>query len=186
MTLKSPISKERKQEIREAFLTWYEKQEDKTGAMHRITADPDKVYYFRRGTLIPQPMHLYHLYEETGDDAFLFTKEEKDRTLRSNWRIKEIPSREEWPDRDDITRKSNLEKEMQRLRREIRAVTKSIQAFGRLSEDDPKRDQARSRLIGPTMELFQELHRLNLKFPSAFEDLLKQMAFASKLTNPHK
>lgn len=186
MAYKPPISKERKQAITRAYLKWYESQSDKVDAMNRIGAKPEIAYFFRRGKLIPQPDALLILYEETEDATFLFTREEKEHTLRRNQHVDHIPPEEEWPNREDVIARPHLEQEMHDLRRDIKKITERINRFGKMAEDDPKREQARMRLVGPALELFQALQRLNLKFPSAFEDLLQQMSLASKLTNPHK
>ncbi len=182
---KAVLSKERKREITDAFVSWYSQQDHKREALLRIGTDFQRAHFYRNGKLIPQPHMLFMLYQETGNTCFLFTKHEKTRVLRGNWHVSELPPPEEWPDQDDIALQPDIEKKMEMLRRLIREVTKQIADFGKMSENDPKRNQARSRLVGPAMELFQALQLLKLPYPSAFADLLEQMSLASRLTNPN-
>lgn len=64
---------------------------------------------------------------------------------------------------------------------QITKLAHELQILADLPGGDRKREKARASLATPAMKLFKAAQVLQLKFPEAFEDLLKQLNFATQI-----
>jgi len=100
------LTAERGEEIREAFIKWYETLEHKTNGMLALGIKPGSIggylSAFRSGQRVPPPWILSALWKQTQDERFLFTREEKENKLAQG-RVKELPDPSEWPNKGEVS-----------------------------------------------------------------------------------
>ncbi len=99
------LAAERSEEIRLAFLAWYEtfprgKKRDGMMSIGISRASvPGSSGAFRKGLRTPPPRVLAALWRQTQDERFLLTRDEKAR-YRQMGRVGDFPGPDEWPDKD--------------------------------------------------------------------------------------
>lgn len=99
------LTAERGEEIRGAFIKWYEALEHKTNGMLALGIKPGSIggylSAFRSGQRVPPPWILSALWKQTQDERFLFTTEEKEAKLAQG-RVKELPDLSQWPNKGEV------------------------------------------------------------------------------------
>lgn len=99
------LTPQRGEEIREAFIKWYETLEHKTNGMLALGIKPGSIggylSAFRSGQRVPPPWILSALWKQTQDECFLFTTQEKEAKLAQG-RVKELPDLSQWPNKGEV------------------------------------------------------------------------------------
>lgn len=99
------LTVERREEVREAFVHWYEGLKHKLEGMSALGITNKSVRgcvsAFKSGRRTPTPSALAVLWKLTADKRFLFTAQEKNLKLAQG-KVQELPSQEEWPDKETL------------------------------------------------------------------------------------
>lgn len=187
----------RKDAIREALVRWYESYGASKDAAKLLDLSANQLWGLRTGLRPVPPKQLAILYKETGNDVFLFTKEERERYRRLQPH-KPLPNEEEWPltvespVRTATPQQTNLEKVRSKklddpTKEELSSaieiaadISNLFLQIAALPAKHPIREAARkdSRLVKTAMGLYQAIVMTGLEFPEAFDDLRKQLETA--------
>lgn len=127
------LSPARLEEVRTAFFQWYEAQSNKRIAFLSLGVLPGNIggytSSFRSKLRIPPPWLLARLWKQTQDPRFLFSEEEKRRKLGQG-RLKGLPSKEDWPDREDQTLHSVADPSVEPPQSPVVQLTTLLDAYG--------------------------------------------------------
>ncbi len=177
---------ERKEELADAFIAWYNAQPKKKEAMTMIGKTPNQADTYRRRIRYVPPDAMRLLYLETGDRRFLMSKNEKTQYLRLN-KSCVLPSFSDWPDSDDSFNQSQApppittDLSVDDIRKHVEWVARQVEILANLPSGDHAREEARSKLIRPTTELFIALFALDLRFPEDFKKILDNMRLVGQV-----
>jgi|GEM_PF-4045061 len=196
------LSSERRKELSESFGRWFGNQPVKDKALKSIGLEKATAYKIVLGQNGMMPISVFvKLWQETQDRAFLMTAEEQQRCRRFLGkrleRLPPWPNQAQWPTRDSAELKASVQvlvpvqapvKSVAQPPPEatesltgiddlvdlFKIIVRQLKRLSELPANDPKREEARKRLLLPAMELYRNALVLNFKFPAAYIDLIDQ------------
>lgn len=180
------LTQGRKLLIAQAFAAWYGSLVERGGirkrAMDQIGVVQSKSHAFRNGLRTPPPAILAKLYELTKDRVFLYSKEEKIRTVRMNPRTAALfPSASEWPDSDSeitettVATTDDVAQLVEQIERVVEAVRKFI--------GNPR---AQRRLGKSLLKLHIVLLEINPDVPREFITMLEGYDWFQRAMTPNR